>query len=424
MTRQETPALTWRPSADAISRAHNRLKNVVVRTPMDRDEHLSEEYEADILLKREDLQVVRSYKIRGAYNKIRGCSNEELANGVSCASAGNHAQGVAFTAKKLGIHASIYMPLTTPNQKIERVRALGGPQVDIVLVGDVFDDCEKEAVARAAQDGSLCVHPFDDPAVIEGQGTLGIEMLDDATDSIDIMFLPVGGGGLASGVGSWVKAVSPNTEIIGVEPEGAPSMTEAFRAGHIVTLETIDAFADGAAVQRVGDLTFEICREVLDDMVTVPEGRLCSTILRLYNVHGIIVEPAGALAIAALEDFREQVKGKTVACLVSGGNNDFRRIEEIRERALIYEGVKHYFIVRFPQRAGALRQFVVDVLGPGDDITQFAYSKKSDRERGPAVVGVELRSKEDLEPLIRRMKELGFFGEYLNDQPDLLRYLV
>ncbi len=424
MTQPETPELTWRPGTDAIGRAANRVKSVVVHTPMEHDVNLSEDYAAQVLLKREDLQVVRSYKIRGAYNRVRSCSDEELLKGVSCASAGNHAQGVAYAARKLGIHATIYMPLTTPSQKIERVRALGGSWVDIELVGDVFDDAEQEAVRRTEVDGSIYVHPFDDPIVIEGQGTVGIEMLEDAGDSIDIMFLPVGGGGLAAGVGSWVKAVSPETEIIGVQPEGAPSMVAAFRAGHPVRLETIDAFTDGAAVQRVGDLSFEICREVLDKVVTVPEGRLCATILRLYNEHGIIVEPAGALAIAALEDFRDRVKGKTVGCLVSGGNNDFRRIEEIRERALIYEGVKHYFIVRFPQRAGALRQFVVDVLGPGDDITHFAYSKKTDRERGPAVVGVELRNKEDLEPLIGRMKELGFFGEYLNDNPDLLRYLV
>ena len=400
------------------------MKNVVVRTPMERDRNLSEDYEANILLKREDLQLIRSYKIRGAYNKIRSCSDEELLKGVSCASAGNHAQGVAYVARKLGIHATIYMPLTTPSQKTERVRALGGPGVDIEMVGDVFDDAEREAVRRTEADGSIYVHPFDDPVVIEGQGTVGIEMLEDAGDAIDIMFLPVGGGGLAAGVGSWVKAKSPNTQIIGVQPEGAPSMVEAFRAGHPVRLKTIDVFTDGAAVQRVGELSFQICREVLDDVVTVPEGRLCATILRLYNENGIIVEPAGALAVAALEDFRDRIMGKTVACLISGGNNDFRRIEEIRERALIYEGVKHYFIVRFPQRSGALRQFVVDVLGPGDDITHFAYSKKTDRERGPAVVGVELRNKEDLEPLIRRMKERGFFGEYLNDNPDLLRHLV
>ena len=424
MTRQQTPELTWRPTTDGIGRAASRLKNVIVRTPTERAENLSQEYDAQVLLKREDLQVVRSYKIRGAYNKIRSCSDAELRNGVSCASAGNHGQGVAFAAKKLGIHATIFMPMTTPGQKIERVRALGGPYVDIELVGDVFDDTERVAVDRAATAGSLYVHPFEDPTVIEGQGTVGIEMLDDAVDPIDVMFLPVGGGGLASGVGSWVKAISPQTKIIGVEPQGAPSMLEAFRAGHPVTLDRVDTFTDGAAVQRVGNLTFEICRDVLDEVVTVPEGRVCATILRLYSHNGIIAEPAGALAIAALEDFRDQIKGRTVACCVSGGNNDFRRIEEIRERALIYEGKKHYFIVRFPQRAGALKQFVVDVLGADDDITHFAYSKKTDRERGPAVVGVELRDPNHLEPLIGRMKELGFFGEYLNDQPDILRYLV
>ncbi len=424
MTRSDSPELTWRPGTDAIGKAANRVKNVVVRTPMERDASLSEDYEANVLLKREDLQVVRSYKIRGAYNKIRSCSDEELSRGVSCASAGNHAQGVAYAAKSLGIHATIYMPLTTPSQKIERVRALGGSRVDIEMVGDVFDDAEREAVRRTTSDGSIYVHPFEDPIVIEGQATVGMEMLEDAGHTIDIMFVPVGGGGLAAGVGSWVKAKSPETEIIGVQPEGAPSMVEAFRAGHPVQLETIDVFTDGAAVQRVGELTYQICREVLDEVVTVPEGRLCATILSLYNDHGIIVEPAGALAISALEDCRDRIREKTVACLISGGNNDFRRIEEIRERALIYEGLKHYFIVRFPQRAGALREFVVDVLGPGDDITHFSYSKKTDRDRGPAVIGVELRNKEDLEPLIRRMKGSGFFGEYLNDSPDLLHYLV
>ena len=423
MTRSEVP-VTWRPATDAIVRAANRLKNVIVRTPLEPNDGLSAEFGAEILLKREDLQAVRSYKIRGAYNKIRSCSDEALAKGVSCASAGNHAQGVALSCRKLGIHGTIYMPLTTPSQKIERVQTLGGSWVEIILTGDVYDDCEREATVRSARDGTVFVHPFDDPEVIEGQGTVGMEILEDAGGEIDFLFLPVGGGGLASGVGSWVKAVSPATRIIGVEPAGAPSMAAAFAAGHTVTLETIDTFADGAAVRRVGSLTFEICREVLDRVVTVPEGRLCTVILRLYNDDGIVVEPAGALAIAALEDFRDEIRGKTVVCVVSGGNNDFRRTEEIRERSLIHEGMKHYFIVRFPQRAGALRQFVVDVLGPGDDITHFAYSRKTDRERGPAVVGVELRSKEALEPLIRRMKEMGFFGEYLNDRPDLLRYLV
>jgi threonine dehydratase len=424
MTPPQPPDLAWRPSPEAIRQAAVRLQSVVVDTPLERDENLSEEYGAEILLKREDLQPVRSYKIRGAYNKIRSCSDEELARGVSCASAGNHAQGVAFACRHLGIHGTIYMPQTAPNQKVERVRAIGRDRVDIVLTGDVYDDTEREALEKSAADGSVFVHPFDDPQVIEGQATVGKEILDDAPGPIDIVFLPVGGGGLAAGVGSWIKSVSPRTEIIGVEPAGAPSMVAAFAAGHVVTLDTIDPFTDGAAVRTVGKRTFAICQDVLDRVVTVPEGRICSMILRMYNDHGIIVEPAGALAVAALEDFRSEVAGKRVVAIVSGGNNDFRRIEEIRERALIYEGRKHYFIVRFPQRAGALRQFLNEVLGPHDDITHFQYSKKTDRERGPAVVGLELRSREDLEPLMGRMKALGFFGEYLNEQPDLMRYLV
>lgn len=423
MTRPETPE-PWRPATDAIVRAANCLRSVIVRTPLEPNIGLSEEFGADVRLKREDLQAVRSYKIRGAYNKIRSYSDAELTAGVSCASAGNHAQGVALSCRKLGIQGRIYMPLTTPSQKIERVKALGGSHVEVILTGDVYDDCELEALERSAADGTVFVHPFDDPEVIEGQGTVGMEILEDAGTDVDYLFVPIGGGGLASGVGSWVQAVSPSTKIIGVEPAGAPSMSAALAAGHVVTLETIDSFADGAAVRRVGSLTYEICREVLDQVVTVPEGRLCTMILRLYNDDGIIVEPAGALAVSALEDFADSIRGKTVVCVVSGGNNDIRRTEEIRERSLIHEGLKHYFIVRFPQRAGALRQFVVDVLGPGDDITHFAYSKKTDRERGPAVVGVELRNRESLGPLIRRMKEMGFYGEYLNDRPDLLRYLV
>ena len=424
MTRPETAALAWRPTPEAIGQAANRLKDVIVRTPLEYDQHLSVEYGAEVFLKREDLQPVRSYKIRGAYNKIRSCSDEDLKKGVSCASAGNHAQGVAYACMKLGIRGTIYMPRTTPGQKLERVRAIGGSLIEVVLVGDVYDETEREALEKSAQDGSIFVHPFDDPQVIEGQGTLGKEILDEAPGAIDVLFLPVGGGGLAAGVGSWFKAQSRETRIVGVEPQGAPSMLEAFEAGHVVTLDSIDAFTDGAAVRRVSARTFEICRETIDRMVTVPEGRICSMILRMYNEHGIIVEPAGALAVAALEDFRDEVQGKRVVCLVSGGNNDFRRIEEIRERALIYEGKKHYFIVRFPQRAGALRQFLNEVLGPDDDITHFAYSKKTDRERGPAVVGLELKNREALEPLMERMKAQGFFGEYLNDQPELMRYLV
>ncbi len=420
----DTSASTWRPTPEAIADAAQRLQGIVVHTPLERDDDLSAEFGAEVYLKREDLQPVRSYKIRGAYNKIRSLSDDDLRRGVSCASAGNHAQGVAYAVRKLGIRGVIYMPRTTPAQKVERVRSIGGEHVRIVLCGDVFDEAESEALERAREDGSIFVHPFDDPLVIEGQGTVGKEILDDAPAAIDYLFVPVGGGGLAAGVGSWFKAMSPATRVIGVEPAGAPSMVEARRAGHVVTLESIDAFTDGAAVRRVSERTFEVCQEVLDDVVLVPEGRICSMILRMYNDHGIIVEPAGALASAALEDFRGSIRGKFVVAIVSGGNNDFRRIEEIRERALIHEGKKHYFIVRFPQRAGALRQFLNEVLGPEDDITHFQYSKKTDRERGPAVVGIELTSRNALPPLMERMKSLGFFGEYLNDRPDLMRYLV
>ncbi len=418
------PAAGWFPGPEAIRQAAERLDGVIVRTPLEHDARLSEDYGAEVLLKREDLQPVRSYKIRGAYNKIRSCTEAELAGGVSCASAGNHAQGVAYACRKLGIRGTIYMPRTTPAQKFERVRAIGGSLIEIVLTGDVYDETEQAALERVAGDDSVFVHAFDDARVIEGQGTLGREILDDAPGPIDFLLVPVGGGGLAAGVGSWVREDSPSTRIIGVEPAGAASMRASFDRGAVVTLEAMDPFTDGAAVRTVGTLTFPICRRVLERVVTVPEGRICSMILRMYNEHGIIVEPAGALSVAALEDLREEIRGKRVVAIVSGGNNDFRRIEEIRERALIHEGKKHYFIVRFPQRAGALRQFLNEVLGPDDDITHFAYSKKTDRERGPAVVGLELKDRAALEPLMDRMKALGFFGEYLNERPDLMRYLV
>ncbi len=423
MSRDVLAEPTWRPTLRAIEDAGIRLKNVAIQTRLERHPGLSGEFEARVLLKREDLQIARSYKIRGAYNRISMCSEEERENGVACASAGNHAQGVAYACSLLGIRASIYMPVTTPSQKVEQVRMFGGQWVDIVLSGDTFDDCERRAMTEAEVAGQVFVHPFNDPRVIEGQGTVGLELLVGDAD-IDLLFVPVGGGGLAAGVGTCFKALSPRTTVIGVEPAGAPSMSEALNAGRNVTLDSIDSFVDGAAVKRVGQLPFEVCKDVLDDMITVPEGRVCSTMLRLYNQDGIVVEPAGALAISALEDYGAQLGGKTVACILSGGNNDITRTEEIRERSLLYEGVKHYFIVRFPQRAGALREFVAEVLGPRDDITHFEYSKKTNREKGPAVVGIELESREDFIPLVGRMKQKGFFGEYLNDRPDLFHYLV
>jgi threonine dehydratase len=409
---------------EEIKAAAEKLSGVVYRTPLMRNINLSDRYEANILLKREDLQVVRSYKLRGAYNKISSLPQEQLRNGIVCASAGNHAQGVAYSCFQLGIKGRIFMPETTSAQKVNQVKMFGKNQVEVVLTGDTFDASYHEALNYSEANHVTFIHPFDDPKVIAGQGTVGIEILEDAGTPIDYLFLPVGGGGLASGVGSFFKQMSPHTVIVGVEPEGAPSMQKSLEAGEKVTLEEIDKFVDGAAVKQVGDLTFAICQEALDEVMTVPEGKVCTTILRLYNEEAIVAEPAGALTISALDFYKDQIKGKNVVCVVSGGNNDITRTEEIKERSLLYEGLKHYFIVNFPQRAGALREFVVDVLGPKDDITHFEYTKKNSRERGPALVGIELENREDFDQLIQRMAEKNFNCEYINDRPEFYHFII
>ncbi len=412
------------PDIKDIQKASVSLRGVASHTPLLRNLNLSEQYHADILLKREDLQIVRSYKIRGAFNKISSLSKETLKNGVVCASAGNHAQGVAYSCSKLGIKGVIFMPNPTPSQKIKQVKMFGKEFIDVVLVGDTFDDAYNEAVAYCDKNHSQFIHPFNDPKVIEGQATIALEILQDTKKTIDYLFIPVGGGGLAAGMGSIFRQLSPDTKIIGVEPQGAPAMQKSLEKNEIVTLGEIDKFVDGAAVQRVGELTFEICKKVVDKVITVPEGKVCTTILQLYNQDAIVVEPAGALSITALDEFRDEIKGKNVVCVLSGSNNDITRTEEIKERSLLFEGLKHYFIVRFPQRAGALREFLVNVLGPTDDITHFEYSKKNSRERGPAVIGIELQRKEDFIPLLRRMKERKFQYEYLNEKPTLFQYLI
>jgi threonine dehydratase len=422
-TQTETDTI-FIPRLEAVKAAELAMRGIVRQTALEQNANLSEEFQADVYLKREDLQIVRSYKIRGAYNKISNLSADDLARGVVCASAGNHAQGVAFSCQKLRIHGKIFMPAPTPNQKVRQVKMFGKEFVEVVLVGDTFDDAYKEAVTDCTKHGKTFIHPFDDPKVIEGQATVGLEILDDAPSAIDYLFMPIGGGGLSAGVSSVFHTLQPKAKLIGVEPLGAPAMHTSIQRGENTTLEKIDKFVDGAAVKRVGDLTFAICKEFLDDVVLVPEGQVCTRILRLYNEEAIVVEPAGALSIAALEHYREEIRGKTVVCIVSGSNNDITRTEEIKERSMLYEGLKHYFIVRFPQRAGALREFLSEVLGPTDDIAYFQYSKKTSRERGPAVVGLELQQREDFDALIGRMNAQGITYEYLNDRPDLLQYLV
>ncbi len=412
------------PELKDIEAAAKRLEGVVTHTPLMKNLTFSDRYSANVGFKREDLQVVRSYKIRGAYNKICQLTAEKRSAGVVCASAGNHAQGVAYSCNQLGVQATIFMPAPTPKQKIDQVRFFGKENVEVVLLGDTFDDAYHLAREYSVKNRSEFIHPFDNEEVIEGQGTIGIEVLKDTTSVIDYLFLPVGGGGLAAGVSSVFKLLSPDTKIIGVEPAGAPAMKSSLEAGENLKLNEIDKFVDGAAVQRVGDKTFQICRHSIDKVVTVPEGLVCSTMLDLYNRDAIVVEPAGALSLAALDQFRDEIKGKNVVCVLSGSNNDISRTEEIRERSLLYEGLKHFFIVRFPQRAGALKEFLVEVLGPNDDIVHFEYTKKTSREKGPAVIGIEHQSKEDFEPLMERMKEKNFNIEYLNENSDLFSYIV
>ncbi|WDF56511.1 threonine ammonia-lyase IlvA [Mucilaginibacter sp. KACC 22063] len=407
---------------DFISAAE-RLKGIVKRTPLEYNAGLSEKYDCEIYLKREDLQVVRSYKLRGAYNMISQLNAEQLSRGVVCASAGNHAQGVAFSCKKLDTKGVIFMPEITPKQKVKQTQMFGNGNIEIVLVGDTFDDCLREALAYTAEHNMTFIPPFDNEKIVEGQGTVGVEIFEDLPE-IEAIIVPIGGGGLASGTGQYLKQHNPNIKVIGVEPEGAPSMFEALKAEEPVTLASINRFVDGAAVKRIGALTFELSREILDKMLLVPEGKVCTTILKLYNEDAIVVEPAGALSVAALDLCKEEIKGKKVVCVISGGNNDIDRMGEIKEQSLLYEGLKHYFIVRFPQRPGALKLFVNEVLGPKDDITRFEFIKKTERERGPALVGIELKSADDYPALLQRMEDYRFDVIEVNRDQTLFEYLV
>lgn len=404
--------------------AHHFLKDIVVHTPLQKNEYLSEKYGATIYFKREDLQHVRSFKLRGAYYKIKKIEAEAREKGVVCASAGNHAQGVAYACAHLKIHAKIFMPKTTPKQKIGQVRMFGRDYVEIILAGDTFDDSAASATAYCDEHDMIFIHPFDDLDVIAGQGSVAVEIMNDIEEPIDFILGSIGGGGLMAGVSAYVKNLSPKTRVVGVEPAGAASMKAALSKGGPTSLDGIDKFVDGAAVQCVGQETYTICQHYLDDVISVPEGKVCTTILDLYNKHAIVAEPAGALPVAALDFYADQIRGKSVVLIISGGNNDIGRMQEIKEKSMLYEGLLYYFIVNFPQRAGALRQFLTEVLGPTDDITHFEYTKKNNKESGPAIVGIEVLNCSDYPELLERMKTNGFEYKEVNKDSTLFGLLI
>ncbi|GAA1710742.1 threonine ammonia-lyase IlvA [Kribbella yunnanensis] len=411
-------------AAAAVEAAVSRLDGVVVRTPLERNLRLSERTGAQILLKREDLQIGRSYKLRGAYNLIAQLDDESKSAGVVCASAGNHGQGLAYSCHALGVHGKVFVPRTTPRQKRDRIAALGGKQIQVIVTGDTYDDAAAAALADAEATGATMVPAFDDPRTVAGQGTVAVEIVQQLGHAPDVLVVPVGGGGLIAGVVSWMSARHPGVRIVGVEPAGAASMAAALAAGEPVTLPHLDSFVDGAAVRRVGDVTLPLVASAGVELMSVPEGLVCSEMLELYQVDGLIAEPAGALSTSALGNGLVVQPGETVVCLLSGGNNDVSRYSEILERSLVYEGLKHYFLVTFPQEPGALRQFLDGVLGPDDDIALFEYVKRNNRETGVALVGIEISRASDLEGLLARMEAAPLDIERINPNSPEFRYLI
>jgi threonine dehydratase len=408
--------------ASAVEEAAGRLAGVARRTPLQRNERLSAATGAEVWLKREDLQPVRSYKLRGAYNLMAQLG--DAASGVVCASAGNHAQGVAYACAALGIKGRIYLPRTTPRQKRERIEAIGGEWIEIVIEGDTYDDAVAIADADARESGARVVPAFDDPGTIAGQGTVAIEIVEQLGRAPDQLVVPVGGGGLLAGVAAWLGERHPEVAISGVEPVGAAGMRAALDAGGPVELAELDSFVDGAAVRRIGEVTFPLVRDSGADLVALHPGAICAEMLALYQTDGIIAEPAGALASGALGAVVTPTPGAQVVCVLSGGNNDVSRYSEILERALVFEGLKHYFLVEFPQEPGMLRRFLDEVLGPDDDVTLFEYVKRSNRETGPALVGIEIADRADLPALLTRMNESPMGIEPIDPDSPAFRFLL
>lgn len=411
-------------NVDTIDAASKRLNGVAKNTPLQFSKRLSSLYQATVYLKREDLQEVRSYKIRGAYNLMKSLTDEVKKKGIVCASAGNHAQGVALSCANLKIKGTIFMPVTTPLQKISRVKHFGDGWVDIEVTGSNYDETSDNARHFCKKEGAVFVHPFDDEIVISGQGTVGKELFDELSGKIDFCFCPVGGGGLISGVGTYLKEKNKKIKVIGVEASGAAGMYESLKKGRVVTLDKIDPFVDGTAVKTVGSNTFKIASKVVDQMVVVAEGKVCATMIDLYQNEGIVAEPAGALSITALDDIAQKIKGKVVVCILSGGNNDILRYPEIMEKSLIFKGLKHYFLIEFAQKPGQLKKLVNNALGPTDDIVRFEYIKKNSKEAGPALIGIELSKKEDFQPLTEKMDKLGIRYTVITVNDPLYSYLI
>jgi threonine dehydratase len=411
------------PLAAAVDAAAARLEGVALPTSLQRNERLSDAAGVQVWLKREDLQVGRSYKLRGAYNLLAQLGPAERAAGAVCASAGNHGQGVAYACRRLGIRGRVHVPSTTPRQKRERIIALGGDAVELVVGGDTYDEAAAAAAEHATRTGATVVPAFDDPRTIAGQGTVGAEIVAQLGHAPHVVVVPVGGGGLLAGVGGFLATRHPQVRIVGVEPAGAASMTAALAAGGPVALPELDTFVDGAAVRRVGDVSFPLVRDCGAELVTVAEGRVCTEMLDLYQVDGIIAEPAGALAAAALDQL-DLPAGSTVVCLLSGGNNDVSRYAEVIERSLVHRGLKHYFLVEFPQEPGALRRFLDEVLGPDDDIVLFEYVKRDNRETGAALVGIEVAHRDGYEGLWKRMEASPLKIQHVAPGTTAYRFLV
>ena len=412
-------------AASDIDEAAVRIADVVARTPLDYSDRLSAATGAEVYLKREDLQIVRSYKLRGAYNLITQLTADELRTGVVCSSAGNHAQGFALACRSMKVHGRVYVPAKTPKQKRDRIRYHGGDYIELIVGGATYDEAAAAAIDDVARTGATLVPPYDDLRTMAGQGTIAVEVLDQLDREPDLVVVGVGGGGCISGITTYLAERTANTSVLGIEPAGAASMMAALAAGEPVDLDHVDQFVDGAAVKRAGRLPFQALTSAGDmvSVTTVDEGAVCTAMLDLYQNEGIIAEPAGALSVTGLLEAGVE-PGSTVVCLISGGNNDVSRYGEVLERSLVHKGLKHYFLVDFPQEPGALRRFLDEVLGAGDDITLFEYVKRNNRETGEALVGVELGSAAGYEGLRARMEASGIQVEALEPGSPAYRYLT